>query len=262
MITSIKNPHLQQVRALLAQRKAREQSGSLALEGVRLAEEALAAGLTPSLALYSSAISARGRELLERLDAQQTQIEEVQAEVLERISNTETSQGLIWVCPQPNTEVNGLGEPLLVLDQLRDPGNLGTILRSACAFGFTQVALTPGSVDVWSPKALRAGMGAQFKLQLANLDAAAIQQRCKSGAGASLRILLAVINSGQPGWHLDLKQPLCLVIGGEAFGPKAELRQMADEHVSIPMQTNNESLNAAMAASILMYETYRQRNLT
>ena len=142
---------------------------------------------------------------------------------------------------------------------MRDPGNLGTILRGACAFGFQGVLLTPGSADPYSPKALRAGMGAQFKLPVVFQDASGIKETCKSRTVDPLNILLADAQAQETCWQSDLSQPLCLIIGGEAFGAEQEIRKIVDERVLIPMQANNESLNAAMAASILMYEVYRQR---
>jgi TrmH family RNA methyltransferase len=258
MITSIKNPNVQYVRDLLSQKKHRDQAGAFVVEGVRLAEEALAAQYQPTLAFFSSAISERGKDLLNKLDSRQTDIEEVEAGLLDRISATETSQGLLIVFRKAESAIQGMGEPILVLDQIRDPGNLGTILRSACAFGFTSVILTPGSADPFSPKALRSGMGAQFKLPVSFMDAKAIQEHCKNGA-ARLNIFLADAEAATKCWEIDLAQPLCLIIGSEAFGAEPAIRQIVDRNISIPMQANNESLNAAMSANILMYEVYRQR---
>ena len=155
-----------------------------------------------------------------------------------------------------------LSDPVLVLDQMRDPGNLGTILRGACAFGFRTVLLTPGSVDPYSPKVLRAAMGVRiFKLRLETRSAAEIETFCHADGSHRLEILLADSQSNENCWQTDLTRPLCLIIGGEAFGAKSDIRAIVDRNVLIPMQANNESLNAAMAASILMYEVYRQRNL-
>ncbi len=260
MITSIQNPRIKFVRDLLAQKKQRDQAQAFVVEGVRLAEEAIAAHILTELVLYSSQISERGRKIVDSLDASQTQIEEIPDQLLDRISATETSQGLIMVCKKPSDNPQKNREPFLVLDQMRDPGNLGTILRSASAFGFSSVILTPGSVDPFAPKVLRAGMGAQFKLALEFLDAHAIHDRCKNDPAEKLEIILADAKSGQSCWKTSLTQPLCLIIGSEAFGANQEIEAICDRRVLIPMQANNESLNAAMAASVLMYEIYRQRN--
>ena len=259
MIISFSNPKLKMVRELLRSKKKRDQANTFVVEGIRLAEEARSANYIPSLVLFSAQISERGQQLLAALDASVTQIEEVDPQVLDRVSATETSQGLIMLFEKPIQSGAIQGEPLLVLDQMRDPGNLGTILRGACAFGFQGVLLTPGSADPYSPKALRAGMGAQFKLPVVFQDASGIKETCKSRTVDPLNILLADAQAQETCWQSDLSQPLCLIIGGEAFGAEQEIRKIVDERVLIPMQANNESLNAAMAASILMYEVYRQR---
>jgi RNA methyltransferase, TrmH family len=261
MITSIKNPLVQHVRDLLAEKKHRDQAGEFVVEGVRLAEEALAAGYTPSLVLFGNGISARGKTLFEHMDKKQVNIEEIDAGLLDRISATETSQGLLIVFKKKEFPDQALGEPVLVLDQMRDPGNLGTILRSACAFGFARVILTPGSADPFSPKTLRSGMGAQFKLPVSFMQAAEIRQFCKSGQEPDLHLYLADAQAEQACWECDLSRPLCLIIGSEAFGAEPAIRQIAETKVLIPMQAHNESLNAAMSASILMYEVYRQRKI-
>lgn len=260
IITSIKNPAVQLVRNLLANKKTRDQENAFVVEGVRLAEEAIAAQYKPKLVLYSAQISERGRQMLADLNLQQTKIEEVDADLLDRVSDTAASQGLLMVLNKKTAEHPSSLEPVLVLDQMRDPGNLGTILRSACAFGFKTVLLTPGSVDPYSPKVLRAGMGAHFKLALDDMNAAEIRQFCKINRPVELEILLADTQAQESCWQVDLSRPLCLIIGGEAFGAGPDIRAIVDRNVLIPMQANTESLNAAMAANILMYEVYRQRN--
>jgi TrmH family RNA methyltransferase len=261
IITSTKNPAVQRVRELLAQRKKRDQENAYVIEGVRLAEEALAAKRSPSLVLFSQRISERGRALLQTVNSEHTRVEEVDADLLERLSDTNTSQGLLMVFERHARASIPFSDPVLVLDQMRDPGNLGTILRGAPAFGFKTVLLTPGSVDPYSPKVLRAAMGAHFKLHLETRSAAEIRALCHPGTSTDMRILLADAQAEGSCWQTDLTQPLCLIIGGEAFGAQPDIQAIVDQNVLIPMQANNESLNAAMAASILMYEVFRQRNL-
>jgi len=261
MITSIKNPAIQLVRELLAQKKRRDQEQAFVVEGIRLAEEALSAQYVPTLLLFSAQISERGEQIISNLKSQPIQIEEVDPQLLDRVSDTQTSQGLLIVFKKPPIIQSSSGEPVLVLDNMRDPGNLGTILRSACAFGFQTVLLTPGSVDPYSPKVLRAGMGAQFKIAMDFKNASEIRQFCKTGRAEKLEILLADGQATEPCWEVDFSQALCLIIGGEAFGAEPDIRAIIDRNVLIPMQANNESLNAAMAASILMYEVFRQRKV-
>ena len=256
MITSSHNPKVQQARSYLRHRHARDEAQVLVAEGVRLVEEALAAGLRPGLVLYSDALSERGRSALENLGAAGAEIEEVFPKLLDSLSATETSQGLLAVFNRPVIALPDALNFVLVVDQVRDPGNLGTVLRSAAAAGVQAVLLTPGTTDAYAPKTLRAGMGAQFRLPLRSLDWREIQQICRQ----KLKIFLAEAGRGDICWELDLRQPLALVVGGEAEGATQESRQAADGLVQIPMPGGCESLNAAIAASILLFEIVRQRS--
>lgn len=148
---------------------------------------------------------------------------------------------------------------LLALDGVRDPGNLGTILRSACAFGSQGVALLPGCTDAFSAKVLRAGMGAQFRLPVMEISVEEFRKTCKENTRPVLQIVLADMQADKPCWAVNLRQPLALVIGGEAAGATQALYSIADEKLLIPMPAGSESLNAAVAASILAYEIMRQR---
>lgn len=259
MITSIQNPKIKMVRELLANPKAREETGTFVVEGVRLAEEALNHQWVAQLALWSDQLSERGRRFLQRLESQQVPVEEIPPALMNRISDTESPQGIllvmakkVWSMPKPL-------DFLLVLDGVRDPGNLGTILRSATAFGVQAVILIKGSVDPLSPKVVRAAMGAHFKLPIINMSASELVHFCHKQNQPALKIYLADIKSATPCWEVDLRTPLALVIGGEATGASQELVGLADGRVLIPMPGGSESLNAAVAASVLLYEVIRQR---
>jgi TrmH family RNA methyltransferase len=256
MITSSHNPKVQRVRACLGHRQAREEAGIIVTEGVRLVEEALVAGLHPNLVLYSEALSERGRLALQKLAATGTETEEVFPKLLDSLSATETSQGLLAVFDRFERTLPAQPDFVLVVDQVRDPGNLGTLLRSAVAAGVQAVLLAPGTTDPFAPKALRAGMGAQFRLPLRSLDWLEIQEFCQP----RLKMYLAEAEGGAACWQLDLRQPLALVVGGEAEGATPDACQVVDGLVTIPMPGGSESLNAAIAASILMFEIVRQRS--
>ncbi len=256
MITSIHNSKIQQIRALVGRKSARDDARAFVVEGVRLVEEALAAGWRPSLVLFSSDLSDRGRAAVAGFAGQGVEVEEVDAHLFDSFSDTETSQGLLAVLPQREL---AFPEPLdfvLIADAVRDPGNLGTIVRTAAAAGVQAVMLSPGNVDVFSPKVVRAGMGAHFRLPIFHLDWPEIRKVCHP----RLKIYLAEAEAGSACWQLDLRQPVALVIGGEANGPGPEARQAADGRVMIPMPGQSKSLNAAVAASILMFEVVRQRS--
>jgi TrmH family RNA methyltransferase len=257
MITSSHNPKIQQVRALLGRKQAREENRAFVVEGVRLAEEALTAGYRPTLVLYSGELSERGRVVLQGFSNIGADLEEVSPALLDGLSATETSQGLLAVCPLLELPLPEQLDFVLIADQVRDPGNLGTLLRTAAAAGVQAVLLAPGTTDPFAPKVLRAGMGAHFRIPLRSLSWEEIVRLCKP----ALRIYLAEASAGTPCWQLNLCHPLALVVGGEAEGATPEAQRVVDAWVTIPMPGKSESLNAAIAASILMFEIVRQRSI-
>ena len=259
MITSAQNPKVKLVRGLLASKKNREKNGQYVLEGVRLAEEVLSAGFRPEFAMFSHQLSERGTEIIESLRTNGVDIEEIDSDLLNRISDTQSSQGILLVLPLPDQGLDRKYDFVLVLDQIRDPGNFGTLLRTAAALGFHSIILTPESIDPYSPKVIRAAMGAQLKINVRIMDALKIRDFCNSDQSPGLRIFLSDASSGRKCWDAEFKQPVCLVIGGEAEGATPEMREIADEIIRIPMESGTESVNAAVAGSILMYEIYRQR---
>ena len=257
MITSVQNPRIKQVRALLHQRQERKERALCIIEGVRLIEEALLAGWKPDFLLFSQQLSPRGRSLLHAFAAQGAEVEEIDSRLMKSLADTENPQGLLGVFPVTPTPLPPppLMQFLLVLDQVRDPGNMGTLLRTAAAAGVQAVLLTPGSAEAYSPKVLRAGMGAQFRLPVHRMDFAAIQALYSP----TLQFWLAEAARGTPCWRADLLPPLALVIGGEADGASPEARSACPHTITIPMPGESESLNAAIAAAILMFEVVRQR---
>jgi TrmH family RNA methyltransferase len=256
MITSSHNPKIQQVRALIGRKGARDEARAFVVEGVRLVEEALASGWRPELVLYSRDVSERGRTVVAGFERQGVALEEVDPRIFDSFSDTETSQGLLAVLPQRALALPPDLNFVLVADQVRDPGNLGTLLRTAAAAGVQAILLAPGTADAYAPKVLRAGMGAHFRLPLASLEWDEIVKICKP----RLNIYLAEAGAGTPCWQLDLRKPVALVVGGEADGASPAARQAADGLITIPMPGKSESLNAAVAASILLFEIVRQRN--
>ena len=254
MITSAHNSRLKLVRALLGRPKDRRQEGGFVAEGVRLVEEALAAGWPFRFALFSDGLGPRGRKLLSGLEQAGIAVEQVDAALLDSISETETSQGIVAVLEHVVLPLPQELDLVLIPDQVRDPGNLGTLLRSAWAAGVQAVLLPPETVDAYSPKVVRSGMGAHFHLPLHALGWEEIQAR-----SSGLAVLLAEMDAGLPCWQADFRLPLALVIGGEAQGASTQARKLAGQSVFIPMPGGNESLNAAVAGSVLLFEVVRQR---
>ena len=259
MITSSHNPKIQQIRSLLSRRQERIQAQSFVVEGVRLSEEALQSGWQPQSVFFTDQLSNRGKNLLDSFSRSGADIEEVTHQLMESLAETETPQGILAIFALRSLPLPERLDLVLILDSLRDPGNLGTLLRTACAAGMQAVLLTPGTVDAFSPKVLRSGMGAHFRLPILSGPWDEIQGICRNHSNPPLKIFLAQGQEGTACWELDLRQPLALIIGSEAEGAGEKAHQLADTLVKIPMPGGSESLNAAVAGSILIFEIVRQR---
>jgi RNA methyltransferase, TrmH family len=241
----------------MGRRKEREENRAFVLEGVRLLEEAFSAGWQPQFVLYSEMLSERGRATVEAYAGQGVEVNQAPPHILDSISDTEATQGVLAVYALPEPQIPKALDFVLIADGLRDPGNLGTLLRTASAAGVQAVMVTPGTTDPFAPKVVRAGMGAHFRLPVFHLS---WQQIDELRQKHSLALYLADAEGGQPGWKLDLRKPGGLVVGGEADGASSEARRLADGIVTIPMPGAAESLNAAIAASIILFEFVRQRH--
>ena len=256
MITSAQNTKIKWVRSIQANSRLRKSEEVFVVEGVRLVEEALAGGWEARLVLYAADLSPRGRQVLEGFAAGDVPLEEVSPQVMRQSSDTDTPQGLLAVLAQRSLPLPESLDFVFIPDAVRDPGNLGTMLRTASAAGVHAVLLPPGSVDAFSPKVLRAGMGAHFRLPVLNLSWKQIE-----AALEPLTVYLAASGGGVPYWQSDFCSPLALIIGGEAEGAGPQAQRLAEKCVCIPMPGGGESLNAAAAGAVLMYDVVRQRGL-
>ncbi len=256
MITSPQNPKIQWVRALLEKRKQRDAEQAFVVEGVRLVEEAQLSGWQPQIVLYDERLSERGQALVRGFAQAGVETVEIPSRLMESVAGTDSPQGLLAVLPQREPVLPSMLNFVLVADNIRDPGNLGTLLRTAAAAGAQAALLSPGTTDAYAPKVLRSGMGAHFRLPVLHLDWEAIHLTC---ARHSLQVYIAEAMEGRVCWDLDLTNPLALIIGSEAEGASAEASALAQQAITIPMPGRFESLNAAVAASILLFEVVRQR---
>ena len=254
MITSLDNDRVKHARELLRKRKARERERQFVIEGVRLLREAHRAGIRPALFFYvpDFAASAAGTLLVE---AWHGVGDSVSQKVLASLSDTVTPQGAMAVVPYPEMEP-ARRELCLVLDGVRDPGNSGTLLRSAAAAGVDEVWVAPGSADPFSPKVVRAAMGAHFHVPIRQGDWPLIAREL-----AGLEVLLADAGAEAAYDRHDWRRPAALIVGGEAEGASAEGRALATTRVRIPMARQTESLNAAVAGSVILFEAARQRRM-
>lgn len=258
-ITSSSNPRIKQLRSLLANRKERRRERLFVVEGVRLIEEALQTGATLSMLLYDPdhlQSTERGAALLERVREQRNAFVAT-PEVIAAATDTVTPQGVVAVAAWPDLQPQGVGIQL-VLDAVQDPGNVGTLLRTAEATGVTDVVCTSGTADLYSPKVVRAAMGAHFRLPLRQ---DVHWNEIDEALGPADNIYVADASGRMPYYAADWRQPSVLIVGNEANGIGPEARARATKLISIPMEAAVESLNAAVAGSVILFEAARQRRL-
>ncbi len=251
-ITSRNNPLLVRLRKLAGDPLAYRKQQQIILEGEHLcAAYAARAGAVARAVITEAALEQGGAcsELARRADA----VAVVSSALMGSLSTLDSSAQLVYVVAWPGARELQSGVPSVVLDRVQDAGNVGTILRSAAAFGFTQVLALKGSAGLWSPKVLRAGMGAHFGLHLVEaMDEAAL---------ASLRVplLAASPHAAKAISSLELPWPCAWLFGHEGQGVSAALLARCANAVRIPQPGGEESLNVAAAAAVCMYESMRQR---
>jgi TrmH family RNA methyltransferase len=254
MITSLANPKVKLLRSLV-ERKGRREHGLFLVEGVRLMEEAVRSGAPPRLVVFDPDLlqDDRTRRLIQAIPSDIR--EAARPFVIEKASDTVSPQGILGAFPLPRSG-RPSGNPILVLDGVRDPGNLGTIMRTAEAAGVKTVVAGPNTVDPFIPKAVRAGMGAHFRLTvIAAPDWEAVDAIAAESIGT-----VAVPRGGVEYDELDWSVSRTLYLGGEADGSGAEAMARADDRVTIPMAAGVESINVSAAAAVLLFEAHRQQN--
>jgi TrmH family RNA methyltransferase len=260
IVQSKQNSRLKELRRALSHPE-RDKSELAGIEGPNLLAEAVRAGLHIDCVFVAD----DKQDLLNSLGLPpETEILLVPHQLLSSVLATETPQPVAALVTPPNwTWAHILGvhtqnAPLiLLLAALQDPGNLGAILRSAEAFGATGVISLPGTVSAWNPKAVRASAGSVFRVPLLSANANDAFQHLRQ-AGA--KIFSTAVHSAQPANAADLAAPVALLIGNEGNGVPADLSAQADAAITIPCPGPVESLNAAVAASVLLYEASRQRS--
>ena len=272
LITSPSNPRISKLRDLHTAR-GRKKSGLFLMEGIHLLEALLGAGIVPQEVYYQAEVlqhSVKGRALFARLVGSgilQECLVEVNERVMQALGDVQTTSGVVSVLPlelfkgdRLRARRPAVKRPfLLILDDIADPGNMGTLLRTALAADVESVLLTSNCVDCYSPKVVRAAAGAHVALPIeADLSWQAIAEKVARHCGKALRVLLAEAGGTLLYYEQDLTLPFALIIGNEAHGPSQEARSLATLTVSIPLANGVESLNAAMAAGIVLFEAVRQ----
>ncbi len=244
----------------LKSRRGRDKHGLFLVEGVRVVEDLLASGIDLEFAITATTLgdNPRGQSLSEYLRGV-TRVHEVDERSLAEISETETPQGVVAIARIPQFELPAVpvrsDSVILVLDAVQDPGNLGTLIRSADAFGATALIALPGTTDWWNPKVIRSATGAAFRRPLLN---ASEDDTWEWLAQHDAAICGADMN-GTPVDSFRVDGAAALVVGNEGAGLREVTRARLTHLVSIPMRGDTESLNVAVAASILLYEFSRRR---
>lgn len=257
MISSPANSHVKHIRSLAADRRERRRERLFVLEGIRLVNEALNASPSLTLVLYAPeqlSATADGQALMQRLEQLPVALAAT-PQVLSAAADTVHPQGVIALARWPEIEPAQPGL-LLVLDAVQDPGNLGTLLRSAEAVGVVQVLCSVGSVDAYSPKVVRAAMGAHLRLAIEqDLGWETLGERLSSVD----HVYATDAEATMPYYAADWRQPAALLLGSEAHGLSAEAYSYTTGALCIPMRGATESLNVAVAGSVILFEALRQR---
>ncbi len=250
LLTSRANPRVKQLRAaILGQQRLAQ--GLIAIEGPNLLE----AALTTNQAIKT--IFLAERTPIPASLPHNIEILRLAPDVFASISDTQTPQGIAALLVPPISTVASMltrNTLIVVAVALQDPGNLGTLIRSALAFGATGLLTTPNTVSPWNPKAIRASAGTAFRLPLAHITPETLQTL------GPIQILAATPHNALPAHQIDLTLPTALLIGNEGAGLDPTWLSLATGSITIPTPGPVESLNAAIAASLLLYETSRQRS--
>ncbi len=256
VLRSRDNPRVRRWRRLIAERQARRRAGRAWIEGTRLIAAYLDACGPPAALILSSEAASRP-EIMALVARAAIEPVVLAAPIFAELADTETPQGIAAEITIPQApEASVLPAQCVFLDGVGDPGNLGTILRSAAAFAIPEIVLGGGCADPWSPKVLRAAMGAHFALRLS--QTAKLAERFAAFPGERI---CAVAQGGTPLHTLDLRSRHAWVFGSEGRGVRDAVAAAATRRARIPMAATSESLNVAVAASICLYEAARQRGV-
>lgn len=262
MITSLSNSKVKQVVLLGSKAKERKKTGFYIVEGSKMFEEAPPCMIQEVYVSENYPIHGKHSGILAKLN--QTGYETVSEEVFSKMSDTKTPQGILCVMKQPEYTLNEFlktENPLLViLEDLQDPGNLGTILRTGEGAGITGVIMTADTVDIFNPKTIRATMGSIYRVPF--LYTPDLMKTMDSLHNVGIHTYAAHLEGAVYYQETDLKRAAAFLIGNEGNGLKKPTADRAESRLKIPMEGKVESLNAAVAASLLMYEAYRQRKIT
>ncbi len=259
-ITSADNSRVKLVRKL-STRKGRLEERAFTAEGRNLVEEILERGIKPRFILVSDKSS--NEDILKgAVQSDDIMVCELPEKIFAKLTDAEHGIGMLAVVDTPETgpaALEGLNadDNILVLDRIQDPGNMGTLIRTSVAAGYKAIIATKGTADVYSNKVLRATVGTVFEIPVVYTKDHRELVSLLSDSGK--RVVVTEVDKGVPYYEEELSKGIALVIGNEGAGVSEELKNIADIRVTIPMKGHIESLNAAVAAAVLMYESVRDQ---
>jgi RNA methyltransferase, TrmH family len=256
MLTSLQNPLVKQIRKLHRPKERREQHLCL-LEGSHLIAEACAMQVPLQVICYTPDWQAQYPWLYDQAQARSLRLEMVSPEVLKSMATTVEPDGVIAIAPRQHQKPIALQTLGLVLETIQDPGNLGTMIRTAAAIGVDGLLLSENCVDIDNPKVLRASAGQWFRLPIAIVPD--LKSELKSYRDRGMQIIATRPTATQTLWDVDFTKPSLIVMGNEGAGLSPEIAACADVQVQIPLADGVESLNVAIAAALMLYEAKRQR---
>ncbi len=260
IITSSSNKLIKEIK-LLHKKKDRWKKKSFFIEGIKSVEQCIKSGGKIKYIVYSSELLNRDIEsFLSNAIDQNYNIYKLSEDIFKEISDTDNPQGILAVVEFNEYKLNDIFKEdnfFIILDRVQDPGNLGTIIRTADAFGANGVIVTSGCVDVYNPKTIRSTMGSIFQIPIIHIND--IIEAIDILKSKNINIISSSLDTDKYSYDIDFKRDCALVVGNEAKGISARVINASDKLVKIPMTGEAESLNAAVASGVLMYEVLRQR---
>jgi len=257
ILTSTKNPLIKQVRKLHSA-KERNKQNMLLLEGTNLIYAACQVDYKLDTVFYTDRWQTNHLLLCREIAEKEINTQQVSQEVLTAIATTVSPDGVIAIAPRtmaitPNIAQTNLS---IALDRLQDPGNLGTIIRTAAATKVDGLWLSENSVDIYNPKVLRSSVGEWFQVPMGTHQnlVELVQQHQQT----NIQVVATTSQAAKTYWDIDFARPTLILLGNEGSGLSPELIEMADEQVTIPLNNRVESLNVAVASALLLYEAQRQ----
>jgi TrmH family RNA methyltransferase len=251
-ITSIKNDKIKELRKLY-QKKYRKSKRQFILEGLRLIRGAYKSGADLEQ-IFLTKEYYENHKTESFIINNENKLVYVSSNLIEEVADTDNPQEIIAVVNEPKTSLNEVLEQdyILVMDRIQDPGNMGTIFRTAAAAGFQSIIITKGSVDVYNLKVLRSSVGAIYSLPF--VKDIELNELTESLQEQNISIYASDLNTDSYYNEISYKKPLALVIGNEARGIRPEMLELADQKIKIPLKGNIESLNAGVAAGVIMFK--------